>query len=97
MIVQAIKCYKCGDILYSRCASDFHYCTCNTCYVDDGPGVGRIGAPEIEKIGRTIVNLAAGRGDLYDDWNDLGQAYGLVQGEDTPKRRKAVAKALLKA
>ncbi len=98
MVVHAIKCYKCGDIIYSRCQRDCHYCSCNTCYVDDGPGVGRMGAPDIEKVERTIVHLDAHYEDLFNDWNDWGEGkYGLVEGPDTPKRRKAVAKALLKS
>ena len=27
MKISAIKCKKCGDIIYSRTLHDFHYCT----------------------------------------------------------------------
>ena len=47
MKITAIKCKKCGDIIYSRCLHDYHSCSCGSCAIDGGFDYVRlIGFPE---------------------------------------------------
>lgn len=77
MKVNAIKCPKCGEIIYSRAHHDFHWCHCNTVYIDGGFDYTRIGfAPDTEppKVFQFEVN--ATKKDLYNDWNERKNKFG---------------------
>lgn len=36
IIVNAIKCKKCGDIIESKTVHDYKFCSCGACAVDGG-------------------------------------------------------------
>lgn len=79
--VSAIKCKKCGDIIYSRTVHDFRTCTCEACFIDGGFDYCRIGG-NLDDIEDVEVNVEATKGDLYQDWNFQENKYGLIKGEE---------------
>ena len=84
MLVNAIKCNKCGDVIYSRAVHDFHWCSCEKCAIDGGFDYYRIigNAEDWESI---TINILPNKSDdevkkiLYDDWNYKKNKYGTIK------------------
>ena len=84
MKVNAIRCKKCGDIIYSRSRHDFHWCSCESCAIDGGFDYIKItGNPsDWENI---KVNILDDKSDnevkmiLLDDWNYGKDKYGIIK------------------
>jgi hypothetical protein len=82
MIILAIKCLGCNDIIYSRARHDFHYCSCGKTFVDGGFDYLRAGFDE--KVGYATVNVeveGVTKESLYEDWNKGLDKYGVIKGE----------------
>lgn len=83
MIVAGIVCPKCGDVIYSRCTRDCHHCSCGAVAVDGGFIHLKIsfnpadGVPQHKSV--DIGDIS--RAELYDDWNENVDKYGLIKGE----------------
>lgn len=43
MIVQAVRCHACDDLVYSCARHDFRACTCKAVYIDGGMDYVRLG------------------------------------------------------
>ena len=82
MTVSAVKCYKCGDIIYSRHVHDFHWCTCQSVAIDGGRDYTKlVGQPsEMRMLTLDIGNLT--NKDLVDDWNLRINKLGTIQWKD---------------
>ena len=74
--LKAIKCPKCGDVIYSRCRHDFHTCSCGECSVDGGFDYFRTSSPMDAKVVR--VKTCADRAKLYADWNSGKNRFGVI-------------------
>ena len=78
MKVNAIKCPTCKDIIFSRARHDCRGCTCGEIYIDGGFDYKRVGfhkyLPESVQI-----NVKATKKELYDDWNNATDKYGLIK------------------
>lgn len=79
--VNSIQCPICKDIIYSRAHYDYHNCSCDNISIDGGFDYIRIGykgetSPIVKK--KLIKNIT--RKDLYDDWNNSTDKYGLIKG-----------------
>lgn len=79
MKVNAIKCPKCGDTIYSRSRHDMHWCSCKNIAIDGGGDYVKISfkeapAPEVFKI-----DVNATPKELYDDWNKGKDKFGTIK------------------
>ena len=77
MKVNAIKCINCGDIIFSRARHDCRGCTCGEVYIDGGFDYTRIGGQILLKTFE--FETKASKKELYDDWNNMKDKYGLVK------------------
>ncbi len=82
MIVTGIKCDNCGDTVYSRTRHDFRWCSCESCAIDGGQRdyfkvTGNPGEYKFVEIEVPNVTLQ----DLYDDWNNSKDKYGIIKGK----------------
>lgn len=87
MVVNAIKCNKCNNTIYSRATHDFHWCPCGSCAVDGGFDYFKItGNPndfettKLNVLDNEDINVAKKK--LYDDWNFGNNQYGTVYQGD---------------
>jgi len=78
MKVSAIKCINCGDIIFSRARHDCRGCTCGAIFIDGGFDYVRVGGQALPKIFEFESKRT--KKQLYDDWNDMKDKYGLVKG-----------------
>ena len=84
--VHAIKCRKCGDIIYSRAVHDFHFCSCEKCAIDGGFDYLRIlGDPKnYEPID---IEVNATRKELYVDWATGKDKFGTIKKAKKSKKK----------
>lgn len=85
MKINAIKCLKCNDIIYSCSRHDFHWCSCNSCAIDGGfDYIKIIGNPSDWE--RTEIEILNDKLDeevkeiLFNDWNLKKNKYGKIKG-----------------
>lgn len=85
MIVKAIKCNNCCDIIYSRAIHDFHWCSCKKTAIDGGFDYYRI-IGNREDWEMTEIHVLDDKSDddevkkiLYDDWNKNKNKYGIIK------------------
>ena len=78
MKLKAIHCLSCDDKVYSRTQQDFRYCSCGQIFVDGGQSYFKYGgAPNAEFI-LTEVNINVPLDELYEDWNEMSDNYGII-------------------
>lgn len=100
MKVDGVRCTLCGDTIYSRANHDFHYCSCGNLFVDGGQEGARYSRQgwRYEKTLEPCTDVeidAKDKSDLYNDWARGIDRYGYIFGEDTPQRKRAIAKGKL--
>lgn len=78
MKLNAIKCKKCGDTIYSRTRHDMRWCSCKSIAIDGGFDYIKV-AGEEEDIENKEINVNVSKKDLYDDWNKKKDKYGLIK------------------
>jgi hypothetical protein len=78
MKVQAVQCYKCKDIIWSRAGHDFRWCTCESVAIDGGRHYTKIiGDPgSYMLIDDYEVGITAD--EAHKDWNTSTDKYGLI-------------------
>lgn len=77
--VTTVTCPQCGIELYSRAHHDFRGCKCGT-FVDGGFSYMRYGWPNgYDRPVAKIRYVEATRRELYDDWNQRINAFGVIQ------------------
>jgi hypothetical protein len=81
MKVNAIKCLKCNDIIYSRSRHDFKFCSCKSTAIDGGFDYMKVSFDP--KIGYESVDLELDveKKDLIHDYNYAIDQYGLIKEE----------------
>ncbi len=67
--VDAIKCKKCGDKIYSRARHDFRWCSCKSVAVDGGFMYTKICGDMKDIMFLGLVSVPYTKQELYDDWN----------------------------
>jgi ribosomal protein L37AE/L43A len=87
MKVNAIKCPKCKDIVYSRAGHDFRECSCGGVFIDGGFDYVRMGfETELKgKVKRLDVEVKATKEELYIDWFDHINKFGLIKDKNIKK------------
>jgi hypothetical protein len=80
--VQAIECLVCGDTVYSRATHDYRKCTCGRVAIDGGRDYTRVlyerEVNGVVKAKSKILKLNVTEKELYDDWNQRIDKYGIV-------------------
>jgi len=76
--VKGVKCNRCGDFIYSRAGHDFHRCTCKAVAVDGGFDYLRV-LGNGKDFNYIEVVLDVSKEELYDDWNEHQDKYGLIK------------------
>jgi hypothetical protein len=83
MRIKAIKCENCNDIVYSRAEQDYRECECAQVGAFGGQSYAKYnthsGAPH-EKM---IISLDITPQDLYNDWKEMRDRYGLIKATST--------------
>jgi len=78
MKINAIKCDQCGDIVFSRARHDMRGCSCGEVAIDGGFDYNKIcfrtSSPQ-----RVEIEVNATKKELYDDWNNNKEKYGLIK------------------
>jgi hypothetical protein len=78
--VTALKCPKCGDIIFNRAHHDFHSCSCGAISVDGGFEYFRcLFAEDIDPPESFKLKIKPTRKQLYDDWNLRKDVYGTMK------------------
>ena len=66
--VNAIRCPKCGDVVFSRARHDYRGCTCGAVAIDGGLDYFRVvGAPD-DDMSFMVLTVFATPYELYQDW-----------------------------
>ena len=75
--VTCIKCPKCKDVIYSRTHYDCRSCSCGEVAIDGGFDYTRIlGYYEGEPFN---LEIDVTEQELYDDWNNRINKYGVIK------------------
>jgi len=78
--VTAIKCPKCGDVIFSRARHDCHSCSCGTISIDGGFDYTRVlFSPGIEPPKPFNLEVEQTREEIYLDWNLSIDKFGVIQ------------------
>lgn len=84
MHISAIRCKKCGDIIWSRTRHDFRWCTCKSIAIDGGFDYCKISG-NAEDIECVTIDLPITREEAYNDWARSIHKLGLIQHEQMIK------------
>lgn len=77
IIVNAVKCPKCADIIYSRARHDCRHCSCGNVFIDGGFDYVRVGGDISVKVFK--LDIVPTKQELYTDWNTNKHQYGLIK------------------
>ena len=78
----AVKCVKCGDVIFSRTKRDYRVCSCGAVGVDGGFDYCRV-AFDGEEPPQLELEVEQGKDELYLDWStaaDSRESGGGVRG-----------------
>jgi hypothetical protein len=78
MKVCAIKCFNCGDIIFSRAHHDYRECSCRKIAIDGGRLYTRI-IGNIEDFKILSLDIKETNKELYDDWDKNINKFGLIK------------------
>jgi len=82
MIVQGIECLKCGTQIFSRARHDLRFCSCGNSVIDGGFDYKKVSVLDNPNTIREIeIEVNATEVDLYRDWAEGIDKYGLIKGE----------------
>ena len=90
MKIKAIQCGSCRDTVYSRTENDYRECACG--------GVGTFGGQAYTKYSmrddhpheKIIINLDITGGQLYNDWKEETDFYGVISSAERSDIHKHV-------
>jgi len=88
MRVNAIICPKCGDTVFSRVHHDMRWCECGPnggCAIDGGFSYVRIVWTEGFVPMQTTLNIRQTKKQLYDDWNNRTDKFGIIKSKKHEK------------
>ena len=76
--VFAIRCAKCGEIIYSRAIHDFHRCSCKIISIDSRFDCVKVDDNRKDFLDIFIIKIDSTRIDLYNDWYYKTNKYGKI-------------------
>jgi len=76
--IKAVECQSCGDVIFSRTDEDFRECSCGS--VNASGGQTHFKAESVPNAEHKVVevNLNLSMEDLYDDWDQMTDNYGVI-------------------
>lgn len=96
--VWAVKCPKCGDMLYSRAQQDTRTCSCQDVNISGPNELLRVGFKVSQPI-RFEIEVEASSNDLFLDWRSRANKFGLIKAvvpevtvETVPMKESATSK-----
>lgn len=83
MKVSAIKCPKCEDVIYSRTSHDMRECSCRSVAIDGGRSYTKVtfNSDLVERPEVFMLDVDSSAADLYRDWNESYNEYGIIRGK----------------
>jgi hypothetical protein len=81
-ITNAVKCFTCGDIIFSRARHDFRSCECKEVAVDGGFDYTKISFMKHAPIKVFFEIHNVNKGDLFNDWNLKQNKFGRIKIAD---------------
>jgi len=88
--VITIQCPNCKDIVYSRSRHDCRGCFCGQVAIDGGFDYNRILFKKIRPKLKSKYVIAT-KEDLYNDWNDAIDKFGLIKSLTHKKKQNIVS------
>ena len=100
MKIQAVKCYNCGTIIFSRCEHDIQTCCCFNLNRDkrgkyisingglDDPRVKGENGSLFKRVEVEIRDIS--RSELYRDWNLNINVYGKISEEENHEQNSII-------
>jgi lysyl-tRNA synthetase class I len=85
MKIKAAQCNECGDVIFSRVKHDYRSCTCNCISVDGGYEYFKVSHPSGVIFKEIEIELDVSIDDLYDDWDQMHDKFGLIKTKDEEK------------
>jgi ribosomal protein S27AE len=81
VVVSAIQCPRCGDIIYSRAHHDMRWCGCGAVAIDGGFDYMKVSAETelAEQVETIPIKLPLTVQELYDDWRYHTDKFGKVE------------------
>lgn len=77
VIVTCLTCPNCGYTVFSRARHDMRSCSCKQSHIDGGFDYVKFGFKGDEPK-RIQIAVDASRRELYDDWNQRTDLYGVI-------------------
>lgn len=90
LTVNAVICKKCGDTVYSRAQHDMRWCSCSSISIDGGFDYTKVSGNPGD-FEQTTVRVRATIEELYRDWNNGDDKFGLIKGKKLQSSTQAVA------
>ena len=78
MKVDAVKCPKCKDVIYSRSRHDFRPCSCGEIAIDGGFDYKKV-MFKTKPPQDFLIDVNVDRKALFDDWDQDLNKYGLCR------------------
>ena len=83
MLINAVECKECGDIVYSRTEDDLRKCSCGRVEVTGGHAFFKHYAVPQTEYEVKKINLKVTLEQLYEDWDIMGEKFGLISCEES--------------
>ena len=87
MLIKAVECKECKDIVYSRTEDDFRECTCGLIGATGGVKYFKVIAAASAAYEVKKINIKITLDKLYEDWYNMKDDYGLISAENEVKKR----------
>jgi ribosomal protein L37AE/L43A len=80
MLVNAVLCESCKDLVYSRAEQDIRYCSCGRVGVKGGHKFVTLVNEDAEHV-KHRVEVEATERQLIDDWRSCQNVFGVISGK----------------
>jgi hypothetical protein len=81
LLIKAVECKECEDIVYSRTEDDFRECSCGSIGVSGGVRYFKFSVQSPTGYEVKKINVKTTLDNLYEDWYDMKDEFGLIQQE----------------
>tara|TARA_R110002074_G_scaffold224756_2_gene396257 strand:+ start:1521 stop:1787 length:267 start_codon:yes stop_codon:yes gene_type:complete len=81
LLIKAVECKECTDIVYSRTEDDFRECSCGSIGVSGGVKYFKFSAQSPAGYEVKKINIKTTLDNLYEDWYNMRDEFGLIQQE----------------
>ena len=81
MLIKAVECNECKDIVYSRTEDDFRECSCGSIGVSGGVKYFKFSARPSANYEVKKINVKITLDKLYEDWYNMRDEFGLILPE----------------